>query len=302
MRVARNGLVKLSDELAELVGRVLPCVVSLAGKNKDGDVSGSGFLIDDAGHVVTNWHVVEGVGDTMTASTPGGPKQTAKLVGSDEMTDLAVLRLEKPQPHSLTLRDAPVRLGELCLALGSPLGIYPESASLGLVSGLARTIPQPGSRPIERAIQIDAAINPGNSGGPLVDMAGEVIGVNKCVDTRGTGLGFAIPADTTKWVAAELIADGKITRASLGVTVVNQAVELEGSEVMRLVITRVRTGADSPLVAGDVILSIDGEICDERSDLYNHLRKDRIGKELHFEILREGKVQKLDVVAKALEE
>ena len=217
------------------------------------------------------------------------------------MTDLAVLKLEQPPGDHLELRDEAARLGELCVALGSPLGIYPESVSIGLVSGLARTIPQPGSRPIERAIQTDAAINPGNSGGPLVDVLGRVLGVNKCVDNRGAGLGFAIPSDTIRSVAGELIADGKITRASIGVTVINRAVEVEGEQVMRLVVTKVRV-EDSTLQVDDVILSIDGEVCDERSDLYNHLTKDRIGQELKFEVLRGGKVEQIAVTTTKLGE
>ena len=298
---SRAQLEKYSDELADLVATVMPSVVSLSGTTKDGDVSGSGFLIDEAGHVVTNWHVVDGAGDSMTGSTPKGPKQTAKLVGCDEMTDLAVMQLEQPPGHFLPLRDESARLGELCVALGSPLGIYPESVSFGMVSGVARTIPQPGNRPIEHAIQTDAAINPGNSGGPLVDVRGQVRGVNKCVDTRGAGLGFAIPSDTVRSVAAELIADGVVTRASIGITVVNRAVEVEGQHVMRLVVTKVRSDK-SPLAVDDVILAIEGEVCDERSDLYNFLTKDRIGQELHFDVLRGGKVEKVAVVTAKLGE
>jgi S1-C subfamily serine protease len=299
MAVGKSQLAKLSDELAELIAGVMPCVVSLTGTTKDGDVSGSGFLFDDSGHVVTNWHVVDGAGESMQGSTPGATTQTAKIIGSDEMTDLAVLQLENPPGRHLELRTDAARLGELCVALGSPLGIYPESVSFGMVSGVARTIPQPGSRPIERAIQTDAAINPGNSGGPLVDVFGRVLGVNKCVDTRGAGLGFAIPSDTIRSVAEELIADGVITRASLGVTVVNRAVEVDGKQVMRLAVTNVRN-SDSSLKVDDVILSIEGEVCDERSDLYNFLTKERIGKELHFEVLRGDKVEKLTVVTTKL--
>jgi S1-C subfamily serine protease len=244
--------------------------------------------------------VVQNVGATMTASLPGGAGQVATVVGSDEITDLAVLRLASTPSHHLTLRPEPARLGELCVALGSPLGIYPESASLGMVSGLARTIPQPGKRPIERAIQTDCAINPGNSGGPLVDVHGEVLGVNKCIDDRGAGLGFAIPADTIGSVAAALIASGRVDRASIGVTVANQSVEVDGQHVMRLVVTKVRT-TGSPLAVGDVILSVEGEVCDERIDLLNHLMADHIGKNLALEVLREGKVQPLAVPATKLE-
>jgi S1-C subfamily serine protease len=290
---APSLLKRLSAELAALVERVLPCVVSLAAPAEGGEVSGSGFLLDDDGHIVTNWHVVDGVGNVMHASTPGGQRQEATLVGTDVITDLAVLRLTEPVRHHLTLRAQAARLGELCMALGSPLGIYPESVSLGVVSGLARTIPQPGSRPIERAIQTDAAINPGNSGGPLVDVDGHVIGVNKCIDNRGTGLGFAIPADTVRSVSAELIESGVVTRAALGVTVVNQAVSVRGAELMRLVVTRV--GGSKQFEVGDVILEIDGHDIDERSDLYDHLTKDHIGKPLRVVVLRANRRRTLSL-------
>jgi S1-C subfamily serine protease len=296
----RSKLEQLSGELAALVARVLPNVVALSGKTDSGDVSGSGFVVDDAGHVVTNWHVVDGCGASMRASTPHGPLQDAAVLGADDMTDLAVLRLTTPIETHLSLRTTPARVGELCLALGSPLGIYPESASFGMVSGVARTIPQENSRPIERAIQTDAAINPGNSGGPLVDMSGEVLGVNKCVDSRGAGLGFAIPADTVARITADLVRDGHVTRASVGVTVVNRPVPLDGQEVMRLVVTKVRAPVEGGFEVGDVILTIGGEVCDERDDLYNHLTKDAIGKPVSFDVLRAGQAASVTVTATQL--
>jgi S1-C subfamily serine protease len=292
-----TDLQRLSGDLADLVEGVLPNVVAISGTTADGGVSGSGFVIDDQGHVVTNWHVVDGCGDVMQASTPNGPLQDAKVLGSDEVTDLAVLRLTTPIGTHLNLRTHPARVGELCLALGSPLGIYPESASFGMVSGVARTIPQEGARPIERAIQTDAAINPGNSGGPLVDMHGEVLGVNKCVDNRGAGLGFSIPADTVARISAELISDGTITRASLGISVANRPVAVDGQQVMRLVVTRVRTPVADGFAAGDVILAIDGEVCDERDDLFNHLTKAYVDKAISFDILRGDEKVGIKVVA-----
>ena len=280
-------LASVSKELADLAERVLPCVVTLTGTVNGGETSGSGFTYDDAGHVVTNHHVVDGVGPTMTASLRGGPSQTATVLGSDPLTDLAVLRLEHPVRPHLKIRPAPARLGELCIALGSPLGIYPESVSLGIISGLARIIPQATGRPLERALQTDCAINPGNSGGPLVDVDGAVMGVNVSIDARGANLGFAIPAETVKLVADELIEHGSVTRASLGVSVAMANVDLDGQTVARLRVSRVKD-AEHALRVGDVILAVAGEIVDERADLYNHLDRRHIGKPLELEVLRDG--------------
>jgi S1-C subfamily serine protease len=120
-----------------------------------------------------------------------------------------------------------------------------------------------------------------------------VIGVNKCIDNRGTGLGFAIPADTVRSVSAELIESGVVTRAALGVTVVNQAVSVRGAELMRLVVTRV--GGSKQFEVGDVILEIDGHDIDERSDLYDHLTKEHIGKPLRVVVLRENRRRTLSL-------
>lgn len=283
-------LADLSDDLAALVAAVVPATVSLSGKGLEpgGDASGSGFVVDADGHVVTNHHVIEGLRTPLTATLPGRRRLAAQVVGFDKVTDLAVLRLSEPNGAHLPLREAPARLGELCVAIGSPFGAYPESVSLGVVSGLARTIPQAGTRAIERALQTDAAINPGNSGGPLVDARGEVLGVNQCSDVRGAGLAFAIPADTTRHVVAELLAEGEVRRAALGIGVSLKQVSLDGVPVARLAVTRTKPEgpAHGHLEPGDVILTINGEVVDERADLFDHLGGDTIGRPVAIEVLR----------------
>jgi S1-C subfamily serine protease len=291
-----SALSRFSDDLAALLQRVVPCTVSLVCTDEKGPRStASGFVFDGSGHVLTNEHVVEGARPAVEATIGHGRPQLAHLVGVDPLTDLAVLRLEHPIAAHLSLRALPPRLGEVCLAVGSPFGVYPESVSLGVVSGVARSIPQTGGRPIERAIQTDAAINPGNSGGPLVDVDGLVLGVNQCRDTRGEGIGFAIPADTVAWVAEEILSEGKVERAALGISVRLEHLEVEGRWLPRLRVTKVR--AEPSLFArGDVILALDGEVVDERADLFDLLTKERIGEPTRVEVLRDGEIQVLTVV------
>src|SRR4051794_32142403 len=188
-----TALQQFSMDVIEIVHRCRPAVATIRGENERGTSTGSGFLVDGDGNVVTNNHVVDGCSSNLQIQFATGLAQSATLVGTDSLTDLAVVRASGSLPASLTVRTETAVLGEICLAIGSPLGEYTESVSIGIVSGLARTIPTTRGRPLERAIQTDAAINHGNSGGPLIDAMGRVLGVNTCIDTRATGIGFAVP-------------------------------------------------------------------------------------------------------------
>jgi serine protease Do len=299
--VPASLLGRLSEELVDLVARVAPSVVALNGAGRVSSSWGSGFLVDGVGHVVTNFHVVDGITGPVEAILHGGAHCTAAMVGMDAITDLAVVRLETPPPDHLELRPEPARLGELCIGLGSPFGIYPESVSLGVVSGVSRRIIQENSeRPLENAIQTDAAINPGNSGGPLMDVSGRVLGVNKSVDSRGTGIGFAVPAETVRWVVPEIQANGRVERAALGATVVRHTVTVNGGQLTGLAVTRLAASAaagsaEGGLAVDDVILKVAGEPVDEASDLYRILTKDRIGKPTAVQVVRNGTVTDLTI-------
>ncbi|MCD0447975.1 trypsin-like peptidase domain-containing protein [Actinocorallia sp. API 0066] len=293
------SLAAFSDELAALTERVLPSVVALTLKAERGTAFGSGFVIDAAGHVVTNHHVIED-GGQIVADLPGRPARTAEIVGHDRLTDLAVLRLDEPPPSHLDLRAEPARLGELCLALGSPLGLFPESVSLGIVSGLARSLPtRDGVRSLERVLQTDCAINPGNSGGPLVDARGRVLGVNTAIRRDGAGIGFAVPAETVAVVAAELVAHGRVARASLGVAIAERHVEIDGRTVKRQVVTRV--GSGSGLRVGDALLAVNGVEISGRAVLYDHLGGERIGAALTLAVHRDGALHHVEVIPAALD-
>ncbi|MEO3782371.1 trypsin-like peptidase domain-containing protein [Actinocorallia sp. B10E7] len=295
-------LAEFSDELAALAGRVLPSVVALSVHCGQKVGYGSGFVLDGDRHVVTNQHVIED-GDEIIAELPGLPSRPAKVVGFDRLTDLAVLELEGETPEHLELRPEPARLGELCLALGSPLGLYPESVSLGIISGLARSLPTRGSaRSLERVLQTDCAINPGNSGGPLVDARGRVLGVNTAIRADGAGIGFAVPAGTVRAVAAELIAQGRVSRASLGIAIAERHVEIDGRTVKRQVVTRIGRDVNHDLRVGDALLAIDGVEIDGRAALYDQLGGDRVGRTLTLAVHRDGQVCNVQVIPSALDD
>ena len=185
---------------------------------------GSGFVINKTGHIVTNYHVIEGA-DEIEVSFSNQDTLTAKLVGSDPSTDIAVLRVEASS-RGLTPLDFgdsdQVRVGDTVVAIGNPFGLA-RSASAGIVSSVQeRTITAPNGYPIDHVIQTDAAINRGNSGGPLLNARGEVIGVNSQISTAdgstgNVGIGFAVPSNTVKNVVAQLIDKGRVDRAFIGI-------------------------------------------------------------------------------------
>jgi serine protease Do len=291
----------ISRELSELVRRTMPSVVSLHAIGSDlSEVSGSGFLFDDGGHIVTNYHVVEGR-TALRSILPHSGEVVARLVGVDPLTDLAVLAIDNGPPEHLQLRATPPQLGELCIALGSPLGEYTESVCMGIVSGLGRSLPREGGqRPLEHAIQTDAAINHGNSGGPLVDMAGLVIGVNQSGRTDAQDISFAVPAEIVSYVAREILAFGGVQRAALGVAVSDETPLIDGVRLPRLVVTRSESASTGGLQMGDVLLTVADVQIRDRGDLFLTLSRDRIDQPLQIEVYRAGLRQSVIVTPKAL--
>jgi len=290
-----RSLADFSANLARLAASAMRGVVTIFGRTSEGDVAGSGFLIDAQGHIVTNYHVIEGVEPPLDVDLHGDVRRTAAVLGIDPWTDLALLQVDRPVRAHLHLRPAPARLGELCLALGSPLGVYAESASIGVVSGIARTIPQEVGRPIFHAIQTDCAINPGNSGGPLIDARGLVLGANNCCDARAANIGFAVPAETIEAVVAELKKTGRVVRATLDVTVKRAVVPVEGKNLEGLQVVKAPKGADGRFRPGDVILRIGGTRVRHPHDIFSLLTKDCIGRPTAIEVVRRGERHQLTV-------
>ena len=258
---------------------------------------GSGVIIDAAkGYVLTNNHVIEGA-DDISVTLPDGRTLTAKAVGADPETDVAVIQIAAERLTSLPLADSnKLRVGDFVVALGNPFGVG-QSASSGIVSGLNRT--GIGGRGFQNFIQTDASINPGNSGGALVDLRGELVGINSQIfSTSGgsLGVGFAIPSNLARDVMRQLIATGTVTHGSLGVQTQDlndDIARVLGTQAGQgAVVTRVQPGspaAAAGLQAGDVIVRVDGRVVHGAADLHNAEGLAPVGSALALELLREGK-------------
>ena len=284
---------------------------------------GSGFVWDKAGHIVTNYHVVQGA-KTIQVSFSNHDSMKARLVGADPSTDVAVLKVDA---HAraltpLTLGDSDsVRVGDAVVAIGNPFGLD-RSVTAGIVSALQREVQAPNAYPIDHVIQTDAAINHGNSGGPLLNAEGEVIGVNSQIQTGGTsdgnvGVGFAIPINTVRTVAAQLIHNGKVEHASLGITgqtidpnvaslfhfpvdhgVLVQSVK-DGSGAAKAGLkpgkTSVVVAGESWLIGGDLIVKADGQTIGSLERLRDVIAAKKPGDTLKLEIYRGTKKMTIDI-------
>jgi putative serine protease PepD len=248
---------------------------------------GSGFVYDTAGHIVTNEHVVDGA-DSISVRFWNGATYRASVVGSDPSTDVAVLKVDAPASvlHPLTLGDSDsLQVGQAVVAIGSPFGLE-ETVTSGIISALHREMTAPNNFTIADSIQTDAAINHGNSGGPLLDLAGRVIGMNAQIesDSGGNdGVGFAIPVNTVRSIATQLIGSGSVRHAYLGVGIAST------SNGVRL--TEVRPGtpaASAGLQAGDVITSIDSRSVRSASELSSAIDAKKPGDRVTLTYLRSG--------------
>ena len=203
--------------------------VDVAATTEDGPAGGSGFVVDEAGHIVTNQHVVEDAED-ISVRFADGTRRSAEVVGEDPSTDVAVIQVDAPRKalEPLTLGDSSsVGVGEPVIAIGNPLNVG-ISVTTGIVSGVGRPIKAPNNYTINDAVQTDAAINPGNSGGPLLDARGTVIGVNAQIASESggfQGVGFAVPINTVKGVVTQLITEGKVVHGFIGVSMFQLGVD-----------------------------------------------------------------------------
>ncbi|MGH9899046.1 MAG: S1C family serine protease, partial [Pyrinomonadaceae bacterium] len=270
--------------------------------------SGSGSVIDDQGHILTNYHVVEGA-QQLTVRFGGSKEYIARVAGVDPDTDLAVIRVvrtEKEKQTIVPLGDSDkLMVGQKVLAIGNPFG-FDKTLTTGVISGLQRPIRARNGRLIEGAIQTDASINPGNSGGPLLDSHGRMIGVNSQIlspDGGGSvGVGFAIPISIVRRVVPQLIKFGYVNRPSLGITyktvasVIDQnnlpvddgiliySVNPDGAAARAGLRGLTRQGGSYLL--GDIITSIDGERIKDQDDLSRILDKHQVGDLLQVEVVR----------------
>ncbi|MDX1503059.1 MAG: trypsin-like peptidase domain-containing protein [Thermoanaerobaculia bacterium] len=267
--------------------------------------SGSGFVWDGTGHVVTNFHVLSGSSGVRVTLNDRSTWE-AELVGAEPEKDLAVLRIRAPaallRPLALG-RSSDLLVGQQVYAIGNPFGLD-QTLTTGVISALGREIMSLAGIPIRDVVQTDAAINPGNSGGPLLDSAGRLIGVNTQIITpsgASAGIGFAIPVDTVKWVVPELIEHGRVIRPTLGVRLLPNQVanlELEGALVLDVVpgsgaaragIVGTRRDRRGAVVLGDVIVDVGGREVRTPEDLVLALERREPGDLVEVTLLREGR-------------
>ena len=263
---------------------------------------GSGFIISDEGYIVTNYHVI-GKAEKITVRLSDEEEYEAKVIGSDERTDLALLKIDSSTPlTSIPLGNSEALLvGDWVMAIGNPFGLE-QTVTIGIVSAKGRTI---GAGPYDDFIQTDASINPGNSGGPLLNLKGEVIGINSAIFSRGggnIGIGFAIPIDQAKSIISQLRESGKVTRGWLGVMIQPVTKELADSFGLKepkgaLVaeVTEDGPAKKAGLERGDVITTFNGVTINDSRDLPSVVAQARIGSEAAVKILRAGKEETISV-------
>jgi serine protease Do len=266
---------------------------------------GSGVIISKDGYIVTNYHVVSGA-TKIIVKTHDGKKYTAKLIGSDPKTDLAVIKIEAKNLQPITFADSSkIKVGDIVLAIGNPFGLS-ESVTHGIISALNRT--SIGLNAYENFIQTDAAINPGNSGGALVDLKGRLIGINSAIISRSggnNGIGFAIPSNMVKFVATSLITKGKVVRGYLGVMISNidsSKAKLYGIDYGVLVnkVEPNSAAAKAGIKPGDIIVAVDGEKVTNAGELRNKIAFKGAGAKVKLRIYRNGHFITIEATLKAL--
>lgn len=262
------ALAAQQDELVAAVATLTPSVVRVVRVTErrrhrragEETAAGTGFVVDDRGHVVTNYHVVRESG-TIQVTFADGVSVPGELVGADPLTDLALLRVVRKGPPAVTWADSDrLRAGQFAIAVGNSLGLPGSpTVSLGVVSAIGRPLPW-ASHVLEGLVQTDAAINPGNSGGPLADLYGKVIGVNTAIVPYAQGVGFAVPSNTTRWVIGALLEHGRVVRPWLGIQAVTR-LDGEGTFAKPAGVYVVEVVANGPaglagIQAGDDLLRV----------------------------------------------
>jgi S1-C subfamily serine protease len=310
--------------------KVLPSVVNITSTTLVFDFfygtvpqqgQGSGFILDKAGHILTNFHVVDGANRGIEVMLSNKRRYPARVVGTDKVHDLALLQIDAPDLQAVTLADSSqLNVGQKVYAIGNPFGLS-GTMTRGIISSI-RSIRNADGAPIEDAIQTDAAINPGNSGGPLLNSSGEVIGINTMIASNGadqsSGIGFAIPINTAKAVLADLIRYGRVKRPSLGI--VSYAIGPDLASQMGLaadsgvLIQRVVPGGaaeraglrggseqayvgNTPIVlGGDLIVAIDGHEITDPQDISAIMDKHQAGDTVSVTIVRGKKQMTLKLI------
>ncbi len=293
------------------VDAVAPAVVSVyvggaaeAARARGG--AGSGVVVTPDGYLLTNEHVVQQVSEARVTFVDGR-SVAAVVAGRDPATDLAVLRAQAGSlPYAQLASEQRLRAGQLVVAVGNPFG-FESTVSAGVVSALGRSLRSRQGRLIEGIVQHTAALNPGNSGGPLVDAFGRVVGINTAIIAVAQGIGFAVPAATAQWVLTEILTQGRVRRAWLGVAARDRPLDLRLVRALGLrapraveIMSREAQGpaAQADLHPGDLIVSVDGATVDGIDALHRHLSRVAPGAALQLQVVRRTQLREITLTAR----
>lgn len=285
------------------------------GTQKQETGRGSGFIVSSDGYIVTNKHVANDKAAEYTVLMNDGKEYSAKLLAADPVNDLAIIKVDQKNLPTVSLGDSSkLEVGQTAIAIGNSLGEFRNTASMGIISGLGRSITASGSgsgsEQLSNVIQTDAAINPGNSGGPLLNLKGEVIGVNVAIAQGAQNIGFAIPINDAKKAINDVRAIGRIVSPYIGVryTLINAdiksknnlsvdygALVLRGSTIGDLAVIPGSPADKAGIVENDIILEVNGVKIDETNPLANVVSKYSVGDELTFKILHKGVEKEIKV-------
>jgi 2-alkenal reductase len=314
----RGELADFEKATIEIFNRTSPSVVYIFTENAVSGFfgtseirqgAGSGFLWDRFGHVVTNFHVVQGA-ERIQVRLNTGEALEATYVGGSQDHDLAVIRLRSVPAHIQPIpvgTSGDLQVGQAVFAIGNPFGLS-RTLTTGVISALDRRLPTAVGREVVGVIQTDAAINPGNSGGPLIDSGGRLIGVNTAIISgsgNSAGIGFAVPADVVNVVVPQLIAKGKVPRPGIGIVVLNEEAAASLG-VMGVVIDRVMPGSSAESAGlkgidyrnrllGDVILAVDGQEVNNIAEFVRALLRYGIGQSARLSVQRGDQVREVEV-------
>ncbi|HEY5949627.1 MAG TPA: trypsin-like peptidase domain-containing protein [Kofleriaceae bacterium] len=283
--------------------------------------TGSGFVWDQQGHIVTNFHVVQG-GDRASVTLNDGSTYAATIIGTAPDKDIAVLHIDAPPTKLLPLpvgQSSTLKVGMGVLAIGNPFGLD-QTLTTGVISGLGREIKSVSGRPITDVIQTDASINPGNSGGPLLDSSGRLIGINTAIYSpsgANAGIGFAVPVDTVNAIVPQLLKNGKILRPGLGISIANDQqaarIGIDGVIVYQVAPNGGASQAGiqgvttDPSIGGaipqDVIVGIDNTVIHKQNDLFKALDNHKVGDvvDVHVDNKQTGKRRTVKVTLQAVQ-
>lgn len=327
--VARGDLADDEKSTIALFKEAAPSVVHIASLGEQRDAArlnvyrlqgtGSGFIWDTEGHIVTNFHVIEKFNSHRVLLSDGSVYD-ATLIGKAPDKDLAVLKIDAPPAKLAKLTpilpgtSKDLQVGQKVFAIGNPFGLD-QTLTTGVISGLRREILSTTRRPIQDVIQTDAAINPGNSGGPLLDSAGRMIGVNTLIYGEvNAGIGFAVPADTVRWIVPQLITNGKVERVGIGIRIWDDWVParlgwrgvlvqdvVEGGPAAEAGIRPSRIISEEEIIPGDLITAANHRPVRDSNDLFRILDQLKAGDEVIITVLRDGAGKDIPVRLQVIE-